>query len=183
MKRDLTLVLMVAVVTALAVRTWLPRRIPSPPQVPHIITRTDTVRALPSWFQDSVKVWSKRRHTTDTVTLTTNVLVVDTLVVRVPVNLPPEQRPNRWPIQSYHGGARFGDTAVVESYNLRSGQLAISRTFIPGILTALEWDSLPNPKFTFTPFLPPKKPSLWVTLKTAAIGYGVCSVVNVIRPL
>lgn len=182
MKRDLLLVALVAGLTALVVRTWWPKTIHNVSLVPTIVTQHDTVKVVPKWFQDSVKIWSKRRHTTDTLTLTTNVTVIDTLVVVVPVNQPPEQRPNLWPIISYHGGSQFGDTAVVTTFSLRQGQLGISRTFIPGILTALEQDSLPNPRFTFAPFPKPKGPGLWHTLKVATLGYGACSLVNLLRP-
>ena len=182
MKRDGLVILLAVALTALVVRTWFPRRVETVRPIPHIVTRVDTVRAVPPWFADSQRIWRRRRHTTDTLTLTTTVTLVDTVTIRVPVNAPPAERPNRWAIQSYHAGARFGDTAVVESFSIRTGQLGISRTFVPGILTALEWDSLPQPRFTFVPFPAPKGPGLWYTLKVGAIGFGSCSLLNLVMP-
>ena len=182
MGRDLKLVLLVAGVTALAVRMWWPRTIHNREVVPTIVTRHDTVKIVPQWFKDSVKVWSKRRHTTDTLILTTTVTLIDTVTVRVPVNLPPEERPNLWPITLVRAGTRFGDTVVSQTFSLQSGQLGIARTFQPGMLTAVEWDSVAAPKFTFAPFPKPKGPGLWHNLKVGALGYGACSVVNLLKP-
>jgi hypothetical protein len=108
--------------------------------------------------------------------------VIDTLVVVVPVNQPPTERPNLWPVSQIRAGTRFGDTVVSHTFSLRSGQVGIARTFQPGMLTAVEWDSVAAPRLTFVPFPKPKAPGLWYTLKVGAIGYGACSLVNLLRP-
>lgn len=162
------LVLLTAIVSVLLYRTLFPPK-PIPPVIPNIITRYDTVNVLPKWFKDSVKVWSKGKHTTDTVNLTVSQTIVDTEYVNV--TSPPEERADLWPVLSYRGSAKFGDTSTVSAFSIKSGKLGISRIFQAGILTAIEVDSgQVTPKFTFAPFPAQKGTSLFQRLKLIGIG-------------
>lgn len=176
--KNLTLVIVTFALAFLIVRQWFPRTIVET-SVPHIVTKYDTVTTLPRWFQDSLRIWKSRKPTTDTVNLVVTQTVVDTEYV--PVNNPPEERPNVWPVLSYHGGDSFGDTAAVSTFDLRSGRLGLSKVFIPGILTDIEADSNATPKLTFAPFPKQKGPTLFQSLKLIGIGFGSCMVYNGIK--
>lgn len=171
------LLLVTIVTTVVAVRTLWPRVV-TKPSIPSIVTRYDTVHSLPQWFQDSVRQWKKRKYTTDTVNLYYTNTVVDTQYV--PVNLPPEARPDTWPLLSYHGGSKWGDTAVVTTYSLRTGNASISRVFIPGILTDIDAyrpDST-MPRLNYVPFPPGEKHGFWHNPAVFAVGFGSCAAIS-----
>jgi len=168
------LLLVTIVTTGLAVRTLWPKVV-TKRAIPQIVTRYDTVTQLPAWYADSVRTWKKRKYTTDTVNLYFTNTVVDTQYV--PVNAPPEDRPDVWPLLYYHGGAKFGDTAVVSTYSLRSGNMAIAKVFVPGILVdvdAYRPDST-TPRLNYAPFPPEEKHGFWHNPKVFGIGFGACA--------
>lgn len=177
--KTLWLVILTAVLAIVLYREFVPPKVIVKPGIPQIVTKHDTTETLPSWFEDSIKIWKKRPASTDTFTLVITNTVVDTEFV--PVNAPPEQRPNLWPVLEYHGPARAGDTAVVSTFSVRNGNLAISKVYTPGILVGIEADSTTVPRLTFAPFPEPKKPSLFYKLKMIGVGYGACSIVNSVR--
>jgi hypothetical protein len=181
MRRDLILVGLTALLAIILWRWLFPPKVGERP-IPTIITKYDTVTALPKWFADSMKRWKKTTvvHTTDTVNLVVSQTIVDTQFI--PVDAPPEERPNVWPLLSYHGTTNWGDTATISTFSVRTGRLGISRVFIPGILTSIDSDSTATPQLTFEPFPKPRGVSLMQKITYATVGYGVCSIVNLVRP-
>lgn len=177
--KTLWLVVLTIVITVVLYREFVPPKVIVKSGVPYIVTKHDTVETLPSWYTDSIKIWKSRPASTDTFTLTITNTIVDTEYV--PVNAPPENRPNLWPVLQFHGTASPGDTAVVSTFSVRNGNLAVSKVYSPGILTGIEADSNTVPRLTFAPFPEPKKPSLLYKLKMIGIGYGACSIVNSVR--
>lgn len=177
------LMLVVIATTALAVRTLWPKTV-TVKSVPRIVTVYDTVNTVPGWYADSVRYWKKRKYTTDTLNLYFTNTVVDTQYV--PVNSPPEDRPDVWPLLSYHGGSKFGDTAVVSTYSLRSGNLAITKVFVPGILTDIDtWreDTTAAPRLNFAPFPPGEKHGFWHNPAVFGIGFGSCAAIGIAASL
>ena len=164
------------VTTALAVRTLWPKVV-TEKSVPQIVTEYDTVDALPKWYEDSVRIWKRRKATTDTIELYYTNTVVDTQYI--PVNSPPENRPELWPVLSYHGSAKFGDTAVVSTYSVRNGNLGVSKAFVPGILTDIEAHANSRPKLTYAPFPKGEKHGFWHNPKVFGIGFGSCAAIAV----
>lgn len=177
--KTLWLVILTIIITIVLYREFVPPEKVYLSSVPYIVTKHDTTETLPSWYADSVKIWKSRPASTDTFTLVVTNTVVDTEFI--PVNAPATERPNLWPVLQYHGGAAFGDTAVVSTYSVRNGHLAISKVYSPGILTGIEADSSNVPRLTYAPFPEPKKPSFLYKLKMIGIGYGACSIVNTVR--
>lgn len=171
MNSSLVLTIVTSVAVFFATRELFPRSVVNKVEIPVIVPQYDTVEALPRWFDDSVKQWKKRKHTTDTVPILVERVVVDTQYF--PVNAPPENRPNLWPVLSYHGSDRLGDTAVVSSYSTRTGQLSLSKVYIPGVLVALDADSVGTPKLTYNPFPSCPDPSFLYKVKMMGIGGGV----------
>lgn len=152
--------------------------------IPHIQTVHDTVEKLPKWYADSVKVWKRRKSTTDTVQLYVTNTIVRHDTIPYYVNPDTALRPAIWPILSYHGGSSFGDTGVVSTFGLRTGDVSISRVFIPGILTMVEASESGMPKLTFEPFPAPKRPSFFYKVKMIGIGAGSLAVIlTVVRAL
>lgn len=165
-----------AMTTALAVRTLWPKVV-TEKSVPQIVTRHDTVRSLPEWYEDSVRYWKKRKYTTDTLNLTFTETIVDTQYI--PVNSPPERRPNIWPMLTYRGSGKFGDTAIVSTFGLRTGNLAISKVFIPGMIVGIDAsDSLQTPRLDFAPFPKGEKHGFWHNPKVFGIGFGTCAAIG-----
>lgn len=156
---------------------------PQPPSIPTIITKFDTVRTV-----QFDTIWKKvihtvKTHTTDTVNLVISNTIVDTQFINV--DAPPEERKNVWPVLSYHGGTKFGDTATVATFSLRSGKLGISKVFIPGILTAIEageGDGASVPNLSFEPFPDAKKPSLFYRLKHVLVGAAAYALYQTVKP-
>ena len=183
MKREAIIAGGTMVLTAFLMWKFMPRK-EVVKIVPNIITKFDTVRTTPKWYDDSVKYWKKRKFTTDTVNIyVENIVVRDTGSTRF-VNVGPDttDRPSIWPITSYHGGTRFGDTAIVTSFNLRTGNGSITKIFIPGMLTSIVADSgSPLPRMTFAPFPKEKKPSLWYKIQLVASGFSACTIINSVR--
>ena len=136
--------------------------------VPNIVTRYDTVKTTPKWLLDSLKKLQKRAATRDTTEIIVENTLIDTVFVPVPADT--AARPPIWPLIGYAGSVRFGDTALVTTFSLRSGEGSVSKVYIPGILTGIEMDSTPIPKLIYAPFPKPKGPSFLYTVKT--IGYG-----------
>ncbi len=177
MKSTFSLVLVTSIVSTLLAREFFPRRVVDKVQIPVIVPKYDTVETLPKWYADSVAHWKKQKHTTDTIPL----LISNTIVGAAPINVitTPEERPDLWPVLDYSGGIEFGDTAIVGSLSIRSGKVAISRLFIPGILTGIHMDSANSvPKVDFVPFPVPKGPSLLYRLKLVAMGVGAGYIVG-----
>lgn len=176
------LMLVVIVTTVIAVRTLWPKVV-TEKSVPQIVTRYDTLRSVPSWYADSVHYWKKRKYTTDTLNLYWTNTVMDTQYV--PVNFPPEDRPDVWPLLSYHGSDKFGDTAVVSTYSLRSGNMAIAKVFIPGILTDIDayHPDGTAPKLNYRPFPKGEKHGFWHNPKIFGIGFGSCAAIGLAASL
>jgi hypothetical protein len=170
------LIAVTALTTGFAVRTWLPRTVKLEHTVPKIVTVYDTVPTLPVWYKDSLRHWKERKSTTDTVSLYFTTTLVDTQFV--PVNAPPENRPDVWPLLDYHGGSKFGDTAVVSTYSLRTGNMAIRKVFVPGILTGIDayHEGDPAPRLNFAPFPKCPGPSFLYSLKMMGIGGGLVAI-------
>lgn len=180
MSKYLFLVVITFLTTAFAVREFFPRTVKETTTIPVIVPKYDTVETLPKWYKDSVEHWKKRKHTTDTLP----VLVTSTVVASAPINViaSPEQRPDIWPVLDFSGGTRLGDTAIIGSLSLRSGRVALSKFYIPGILTGIHMDSANSvPKLDFASFPEPKKPSLLYKLKMVGIGFGACTIYNGVR--
>lgn len=180
MKRDLILIALVAAISVVLTCSLMPDD-EEESTIPQIITRIDTLEKLPEWLDDSLKRWRKRVHTTDTVNLVTERVVIrtDTAFIRIPCDT--AERSRLQPVVSYFGGSRFGDTALVTTFSLRTGFATISKVFIPGILTAMVADSVTGtPAFTFEPFPAQKGTSLWTKLKWAGVGFAGCSVYNTV---
>lgn len=176
MTKYLLLVVVTAATTAFAIMQFFPPK-EVKKIVPTIVTKYDTVDALPTWFEDSVKKWKSRLATSDK----TPIVITNTVVAAAPINViaTPEQRPDLWPLLSYHGGSKWADTAIILTFSLRTGKRAISRVFVPGILTDIESDSGHNvPKLTYTPFPKPKGRSLGSGLRLLLIGAGTIFVVD-----
>lgn len=171
------LMAVIIIVTVIAVRTFWPKVV-TEKSVPQIVTEYDTVRSVPTWYADSVRYWKKRKYTTDTLNLYFTNTVVDTQYV--PVNSPPEDRPDVWPLLSYHGGSKWGDTAVVSTYSLRSGNMAITRVFIPGVLTDIDafHEQGTAPKISYAPFPKGEKHGFWHNPKVFGIGFGSCAAIG-----
>ena len=181
-KRTIFFVIIASFASAGAVWAFFPRRVVNKVEIPKIETVYDTVDRLPKWYKDSVDHWKRRKATTDTVPLVFTNTIVDTEYV--PVNAPPENRPDLCPVLSYHGGTRMADTAVVSSYSVRDGRLAVSRLFVPGILTDLEASMGNNiPRITFKPFPPEEKHGFWHNPKVFGIGFGSGAIVTSIACL
>lgn len=175
MKRDLVLIGLVAITVFLLTRSC-DGGDATPPPVPVIITKYDTVKTvqLDTIFR-TVKV-----HTTDTVNLVISQTIVDTAYVDV--ISPPAERPALWPVLRYQGTAKWGDTATVATMSIQTGKLGISRIFQAGILTAIDVDSgNATPKFTYEPFPSAPGISLFERLKHVGIGAGIASVACVLR--
>lgn len=172
------LLLVTALTTALAVRTLWPKVV-TEQSVPQIVTKYDTVTELPAWYADSVRHWKRRKYTTDTLNLYHSNTVVDTEYV--PVNAAPEDRPDVWPLISYHSGSKFGDSAVVSTYSLRSGNLAITKVFVPGIVTDIDaWVVGPTaPRINYAPFPEGEKHGFWHNPKIFGIGFGSCAALSI----
>lgn len=170
MKSELLLITVVGVTASLLTREFFPRRVVDKVQIPVIVPKYDTVKTLPDWFEDSLKIWKRRKHTTDTIPILVERTIVDTQWF--PVNNPPEDRPNLWPVLQYRGSDHFGDTAVVSSYSVRTGQLALSKVYIPGVLVAMEADTVGTPKLTYNPFPVCPGPSFLYRLKLIGAGTG-----------
>lgn len=184
MKKELGIVVLTFVLTLFFVRAFFPRTKIITNTVPQIVTRYDTVESLPKWYADSLKKWKKTIHTTDTVNIYVTNTIVRTLRDTMFVNVGPDttQRSKIWPIIAYHSGSHFGDSAVVSTFNLRSGIGSISKLFVPGILIAMDADSVNSyPKLTFAPFPPPKKISLFTKIVYIGGGYGACSLVHMVK--
>jgi len=179
MKQGILVSLISVLLGGLLVWEFFPHQIPASPVIPHIITVHDTVSVLPKWYNDSIRAWKARKSTTDTV----NIVITNTLVIKDTVYVGPDTnlRSRDWPILEYHGGSHFGDTALVRSFSLRSGNQNISRIFIPGILTDIQADSGSTPRMTFAPFPEPRRPPLLYRLKLMAMGYGACSIYNGVK--
>jgi hypothetical protein len=171
-----------AMTTGLAVRTLWPKVV-TVKSVPRIVTHYDTVHAVPKWYQDSVRVWKRRKYTTDTVNLVYSNTVVDTQYV--PVNAPPEDRPDVWPLLSYHSSGKWGDSAVVSTYSLRSGNMAITKVFVPGILVDVDAfrDGNSAPKLNYVPFPPGEKHGFWHNPAVFGIGFGSCAAIGLAASL
>ncbi len=166
------LVVLTMLSTIFLVRECFPRTIKGPTTIPRIITRYDTVESLPKWYGDSVKAWKKRKFTTDTVTLVAQLTTVTSQVI--PVDSSPEKRPDIWPLLSYHGSVKFGDTALVATYSVRSGNMAISKVFIPGMLTDIDaFRDGGTPRLNYEPFPVCPGPSLLYRLKMMGLGVAV----------
>lgn len=180
MKKYLFLVAVTALTTGFAVRTWLPRTVKLEHTVPKIVTEYDTVHTLPAWYKDSVRYWKKRKYTTDTLNLYFTTTIVDTQ--EVPVNAPPETRPDVWPLLNYSGGAKFGDSAVVSTYSLRTGNMAVRKLFVPGILVGIDsyHEGDPAPRLNFEPFPKCPGPSFLYSLKMMGIGGGLVAIGSVV---
>lgn len=166
------LAIIVVLGVGFGVRELFPKKIHDPPPIPRIVTHYDTIPALPKWYEDSVRYWKKRKYTTDTV----NLLIAGTLVNQpvIPVNKPPEERPNLWPLLRYSGHSRFGDTASVTTFSVRSGQLYFSKIFVPGILIGIDAsDTLQTPRINFVPFPVCPGPSFLYKVKMIGIGGGL----------
>jgi len=154
-------------------------------EVPKIVTQHDTVEKTPKWLDDSVKKWKKKVYTTDTVPLVITNTIVDTEYV--PVNSPPEQRPDIWPVLSINGGRIWGDTTIIRTFSIKNGHESVSRLFTTGYITDLEIESSPNPtpRITFTPFPPSEKHGFWHNPKIFGYGFltgvGVITVLSVVK--
>lgn len=145
-----------------------------------LVPKYDTVKVLPSWLKDSLKVWKKRPATTQKTPILISAMKVDTQYV--PVDATPENRPNIHPLLSYNGGSRFGDTAITVTFGLRDGEPTISKVFIPGILTGIDANTEDGtPRMTYAPFPAPKKPSLLYRVKMIGIGAGACMIYNGVK--
>lgn len=178
MKRDLVIVGLTAFLSIILTRSAC--KSPDPkPSIPTIITKHDTVHTV---RLDTI--WKLHtKHTTDTVNLVITNTIVDTQVINV--NAPPEERRNVWPLLAYHGGAKFGDTAVVSTFSLRSGRLGVSKVFIPGILIAIdagEGDEASVPKMSFEPFPAQKGTPLLQRLKYVLIGAAAHALYTTVKP-
>ena len=177
------IVFLSALIGAVVARSCFPVTIVEP-SIPNIVTKFDTVETLPAWFADSTEIWKRRGFTTDTINLIVSETVVDTQFIPVTQGCTAaavEARPHLWPLLTYRGGTRFADTALVSTFDLRSGKLGLSKVFIPGILTAIEADSNASPRFTFEPFPKTKKTSVWTKLLWSGVGYGVCTVAGAVN--
>lgn len=163
--------ILVAGLSIFLYKQFFPSPIP-PPNIPIIVTKTDTVHSVPSWLDDSIKVWKKIKYITDTFNLTKIVTVVDTQLI--PVNAPPELRPKLNPLLSYHSR---DNNATVRTYSLQTGSEAISSIYNPGYVTDIEVDSNLVPRMNFKPF-PVYHPSLWTKLEFFGLGFGSCSIAN-----
>lgn len=181
--KNLLVIALVIITSGFAGRALFPVKVTEIQKIPTIVTTHDTVERLPSWFADSVRIWKKRKTTTDTVNIVYGTTHVDTEYVRVPCDT--AQRSNIRPVLSYHGSAKLGDTASVATFSLKNGSLDLSRVYIPGILVGIDADSTPTPRLTFEPFPKPKGPSLLYRLKLLGIGFAsgtvACAAYNTSR--
>jgi len=179
-KNALLIVVLTVILTILVIKTWFSGDSNQTPTIPTIVTLFDTVETVPKWLNDSIKKWKKIVHTTDTVNLVIQNTLIDT--VFVPVNAPAEERPNLWPLLEYHGGASFGDTAIVTTFSVQTGQGAVSRIFIPGILTDVTTGASNVPQLRFEPFPKRKGATVFQQLKLFGLGFGSCSLLQLVIP-
>lgn len=145
-------------------------------QPPLITTKYDTVQSVPKWLTDSLKKLERRKATRDTVEVIITNTIYDTTFVNVSSDS--TLRPKVWPIHSYIGGTKYGDTAVVNTFSLRSGQGATSKVYITGILTGILMDTSSIPKLIFEPFPKPKKPPIKGYIIGGLVGLGACAILK-----
>lgn len=185
MKRDLVLVTLTAALTGFLVWEFIPRK-PDTITIPVIKTVYDTVKVVPTWLNDSMRIWKSRKATTDTVELVISETIIDTQFLPITVGCDSSAiaaRPKKWPILSYNSGGNFGDTAFVTVFDIRTGQLGASRVFTAGILTGIEADSNTTPRITYKPFPSTKRgATLWDKVKWTGVGFAGCSVYNMVKP-
>lgn len=141
------------------------------PVIPNVVTHYDTVRALPKWFEDSLKNWKKLSKPIETV-------VTSVVVESFPVYVPNEQAeapiPEIYPILRYHGGSQFGDSFLVHSFSLKRGNQVVSTGIVTGILTDIHSDSASSkPILTFETFPAKQNTPFIQKLKFAGLGGAV----------
>lgn len=158
----------VAVLTVVVVRGFF-WPAPPPPPIPRIVTVYDTI-------YDTLRIVAPRRTTTDTVQLVTRQTVYDTVYLNLGCD--PAQRSAVWPILSVEAGKKVGDTTVVSSFSLRTGEGAVSRIWTPGPLLGVWSDTTATPRITFGPPPAPRRTPFLTKLTWAGVGYASCSVVN-----
>jgi hypothetical protein len=150
--------------------------------IPQIVTQYDTVEKRPEWLADSIKKWKKVKFLSDTHTIVIHQTIVDTQYV--PVDAPPDQRPNIWPVLTYHGDGVFGDTAFIRTFSVRTGKEAVSKVFIGGYLTDIDVEDAnnPTPKLNYKPFPPAERHNWLYPIKKVilgvGIGFGTCTILE-----
>lgn len=176
MKQSLIIAILSAILGIVAYETLFPRK-PATNPIPIIVTKYDTVATTPVWLRDSIKSWKSKKYLTDTVNLVLSKTVIETSYVNLEAT-DTSKRPNLYPLLSYHSRGRFGDTAIVSTFALRSGKTTVSNVFVPGYLTDIETDSSSTPRLNFVPFPPPPTPSFLYKVKLLALGFGACYISN-----
>lgn len=170
-KLNLFAFLIIIVAAGLLTRELFPKRVQTNTQVPVIVTEYDTVVVYRP--PDTIKV-----ATTDTINLVLTETLVDTTVIQIPCE--PEERDNINPVLHLRMGKQFGDTSLVETFNLRTGTVTQSRIYTPGYLTGLDITSNPVPRLDFTAF-PRCNCSLFTKLTSGLVGFGACEVTHLFR--
>lgn len=158
----------ICIAFALLIREVFPKRDTVTRSVPQIITKYDTVTVYEPPRIIEVA-------TTDTVNITIRETLIDTVLVDVESPLP--ERELRYPVLSLRLPVEFGDTGLVETFNIRDGRITQSQIYISGMLTSLDVSDNPVPRLNFAPF-PTYNVSLWDKVKYGAIGFGACAAVN-----
>lgn len=160
--------------------------------IPTIITKHDTVSESPKWLEDSIKIWKKKIYTSDTIPIYHTITVIDTNWVQVLDSSDIKSRvrigravvPDAYPVLEYHSAGEFGDTGTVTTFNIRNGSAAASKFFTAGVLTDIEWDTVPIPRLSFKPFPPREKHNWLYAPKLLGIGIlgglGTCGVIRAI---
>lgn len=161
------LFILILIVGAILGRSLFPKTINTGRVIPQIVTKFDTVRTI---WHDTVKV---NHFTTDTFNLIIHQTIHDTVVINVTDN-----RPNIWPLISYHTVNK--DSANVRTFDLRTGRGASSTIYTPGPINTIVTDSFPTPHMTFGTY-PTNSVSLIKKLLYGGVGYGLCSISNLVR--
>lgn len=171
MKLSPSLIIVIFLVVGIILgRSLFPRTIDTSRNIPVIVTKFDTVKVK---WTDTVKI---DHFTTDTFNLVIHQTIHDTTVINVSSDT--SSRPKLWPILSF--GYLTKDTANVRTFDLRTGRGASSVIYTPGPVDAIVADSFPTPHMTFGTY-PTNNVSLVKKLLYGTVGYGLCSISNLVR--
>lgn len=160
MRSDLLLAGLSVILGGVLAHECFPREVKQEIPVPSIVTVHDTVH-------DTIRIRPPKLPPAPNLVLR----VTFHTPVQIPVNVVAAERPNLWPILNLRIGASRGDTSLMTTYSLRSGQIAESRIWTPGPLRGAWADSTMTPKLDFGAACSDRGTGLWTKVKWTAVGY------------
>lgn len=165
--RDWTLI-GAAIVLIVGVRELFPKRerVQIEIPVPTIVAVHDTVH-------DTLEIKQPAVVTTDTLQLLVQQTVYDTVIILSMVT------DSVWPILSAQFGQNRGDTSKVVTFNLLTGQPALSRIWTPGPVRSIWASSNGYPRIDFyEPPVIPAGSSFWRDVKIFGGGFASCTITD-----